>query len=159
MPVPELPKWEDELTPDQLEKFTDLQQDPVSLVNAMREDIEFQVALARADTRPHLIHWFTELDISRTDEGWVADLERSGPIGPLAVGTEWSWSGVHDDVGGAPINDTAPSGRTVTVRGFTLMGVDKGELAVRRYCDWVGLFAQLHLTLNWRMPIGEPPEE
>lgn len=148
MAVEEVPNWEDELSPEQLRLFQAQRGDPRALVTSLREDREFQLALARADTRPYLLSWFSET------EGWLADEERSGPIGEQAVGTEWSWTGVHDDTGPAgAFNGIAASGRPVTVSGFTLMSAEGDRFTVRRYVDWAGLFAQLGLTLNWRVPV------
>lgn len=148
MTVQEVPNWEDELTPEQLRLFRVQRTDPRALVASLREDKELQLALARADTRPYLISWFSET------EGWLADEERSGPIGEHSVGTEWFWRGVHDNAGGVgAFNGITASGRPVTVTGFTLMSADEAGFSVRRYVDWVGLFAQLGLTLNWRVPV------
>jgi hypothetical protein len=137
----------------------------------LREDLELTVALARADTRPFLRSWFRERGIERGPEGgWSNDAERTGPIGPNAVGVEWRWTGKDSEEGdgeepeaeeqqGGGFNSIAPSGREVTVRGFTLMGVEERGFRVRRYIDWAGLFAQLGLTLNWRTPVASDPEE
>lgn len=152
MPLPEMPQWEDDLTTDQLERFRALRDDPHALVASLREDREFQLALARADARPHLVTWFSEA--TRPTDAWRPDPERSGPIGDHSVGTEWCWTGMHDDEGCANTFQGIPgSGRGVTVRGFTLMGVEDGQFRVRRYVDWAGLFAQLGLTLNWQVPV------
>jgi hypothetical protein len=154
--------WEDELTPEQLDRFLSLRDNPDDLLGHLREDVELTVALARADTRPVLRSWFSEMGIGRRPEGgWSHDPERTGAIGPNAVGIEWRWEGTHDDRGageGEGFNAIAPSDRDVTVRGFTLMGAEDGRFKVRRYIDWAGLFAQLGLTLNWRTPVAsEPP--
>jgi hypothetical protein len=150
--------WEAELTPEQLERFGSTRDRPSELITSLREDTDFLVALARADTRPNLVSWFSELGIGRAEDGWSHDPERTGPIGPNAAGVEWSWIGVHDDEGReGTFNNLAPSGREVTVRGFTLMGVEDDRFTVRRYVDWAGLFAQLGLTLNWRTPTPSEP--
>jgi hypothetical protein len=169
------PNWQDGFDGDErsedhiarLQSFFDGDLTPADLVDELRRDIELQFALARADTRPHLLSWFS--DVSRT-LGWVGDPERSGPIGARAVGTEWSWTGRHDkgpttvsdregdgEVHDDRFNRTAPSGRLVVVRGFTLMGVEGGLFKVRRYVDWAGVFGQLGLTLNWRTPVTADP--
>jgi topoisomerase IA-like protein len=44
------------------------------------------------------------------------------------------------------------------VRGFSLFVVEDGEFRVRRYIDWIGLYAQLGLGVNWRVPIDTVPE-
>ena len=157
------PPWEDELTPEQLELFLSLRESPDDLMGHLREDVDLAVTLARADTRPYLRSWFSEMGIERRPGGgWSHDPERTGPIGPNAVGVEWRWVGTHKDEaddGGGGFNAIAPSGRDVTVRGFTLMGAEDRRFMVRRYIDWAGLFAQLGLTLNWRTPVAsESPD-
>jgi hypothetical protein len=162
------PGWDDGLDEAHvaaIRSFLDGEVGARDLMERVRADIGLQFALARADTRPHLILWFSEHGVSRS-AGWVPDPVRSGPIGDGAVGTEWSWTGVHDRVpeatapGSGPepsFNSTAPSGREVVVRGFTLMSVDDDQLTVRRYVDWAGVFTQLGLTLNWRTPVLAGP--
>jgi hypothetical protein len=144
-----------ELTDEQLEFFNRTSEDdPSALIERLREDTEFLVALARADTRPQLTSWFSERRVEGQDNGWSYDPEPTGAMGPNAAGVEWSWIGVHDNEGGVTFNDIAASGQEVTVRGVTLMGVEDGRFMVRRYIDWAGLFAQLGLTLNWRTPVS-----
>jgi len=156
MSMQDRPSWEAELTPEQLERFGSTRDRPSELIASLREDTDFLVALARADTRPHLVSWFSELGIARAEDGWSHDPERTGPIGPNAAGVEWNWVGVHDESREGAFNRIAASEREVTLRGFTLMGVEDDRFMVRRYVDWAGLFAQLGLTLNWRTPV--PPE-
>lgn len=152
--MPTEDRWRAELTPEQLDRFEGTRDQPSELIAALREDVDFLVALARADTRPHLLEWFSERDIARAT-GWLHDPERTGPIGPNAAGVEWSWEGVHDDKASTgTFNSITASGRAVTVRGFTLMGIEADQFMVRRYVDWAGLFAQLGLTLNWRTPVS-----
>jgi hypothetical protein len=155
-----LPPWQDELTPEQLAQFEALQGQPTELMEVLRNDLDFLVAVARADTRPHLVHWFSEIGFHRREEkAWNHDPERTGPIGPLAAGVEWSWRGKHDDDGiDGAFNGIGASDREVIVRGMSLMSVEKDDsdqdqFRVRRYVDWAGVFAQLGLTLNWRTPV------
>jgi hypothetical protein len=157
MAMRERPDWESELNEEQLELFRRMHEDdPGALIDRLREDTEFLVALARADTRPHLASWFTERRIEGQESGWSYDRERTGPLGPNAAGVEWSWIGVHDDQqGDGAFNTIAASGQEVTVRGVTLVGVEDGRFRVRRYMDWAGLFAQLGLALNWRTPVAD----
>ena len=60
-------------------------------------------------------------------------------------------------------NGLQATGRAVTVRGFTVMAVEFDEetqankLSVHRHVDWTGLYGQLGLTVNWRIPIDDPP--
>lgn len=156
MAMPDSGAWESELTDDQLEFFNSMhEEDPSALIERLRDDTEFLVALARADTRPQLLSWFRELPIEGQDNGWSYDQERTGPLGPNAAGVEWSWIGVHDNEGDVTFNAIAASGQEVTVRGVSLMGVEDGRFRIRRYIDWAGLFAQLGLTLNWRTPVSD----
>jgi SnoaL-like domain len=157
MAMRERPDWEAELTDEQLDFFNRARDDDVQvLMRRLREDTEFLVALARADTRPHLRSWFSELPIEGQETGWSFDRERTGAVGENAAGVEWSWTGVHDDGPGAgAFNTIAPSGRDVTMRGVTLMSVEDGRFQVRRYIDWAGLFAQIGLSLNWRTPVSD----
>jgi len=151
--------WDDGLDPAHrttIASFNDGELSPEALMALLRDDLELQLALARADTRPHLLDWFGRQDVARSD-GWQAERARSGPIGAQSVGTEWTWTGVHRGRPGEPtrsFNETAPSGREVVVSGFTIMSVDdNGAFQVRRYVDWAGVFTQLGLTLNWRTPV------
>jgi len=165
-PVPELGDFSS--------TYLRFQQDPAGLVAEMRTDDGFRVAMARADVRHHLLRWFQE-----DEAGWQDDLERSGPLGDASVGTSWTFSGIHveestpDDrvVGGVlasgeevevvGFNGVTPTGNRITVRGFTVMSAVEGkpDLAVHRHVDWAGLFGQLGLTLNWRIPIDDPDPE
>ena len=156
MAMRETPDWESELTEEQLEFFRRMrEEDPGALIDQLREDTELLVALARADTRPQLASWFTELRIEGQESGWSYDRERTGPLGRNAAGVEWSWIGVHDDQqSDGAFNTIAASGNDVIVRGVTLMSVEDSRFQVRRYIDWAGLFAQLGLTLNWRTPVS-----
>jgi hypothetical protein len=73
---------------------------------------------------PYLVQWFSETPYSDRGLGGPG-LNRSVPIGDQAVGAEWSWTGVHDDqrLAGS-FNGITASGREVSARGFTLMGVE-----------------------------------
>ena len=158
MPLLDLPPWQDELTVEQLQQLDTALQDPAQLAELMetiRGDIDFLVALARADMRPYLVTWFTERPRAGAENGWVHEPDRSGVVGASAAGVEWRWTGIHDDDGhpGGAFNGTTPSGLDVEVTGFTLMSIENDRFTVRRYIDWAGLYAQLGLTLNWRTPV------
>jgi hypothetical protein len=110
---------------------------------------DFGLRLVEADTVMVLGQWFTA-----SEGAWVADRDRSGPLGENAFGVAWEYRGVHD----VPFafNGLPASGLEVTVRGFTVVGppTDEARLhALRHYVDWAGLYAQLGLTLNWRLPV------
>ena len=134
--------------------YLSLRDDPEAFLSAILENGELREALARADTSPLLRSWFTPRD--EGEGGWVADGQRSGAIGKSAAGTEWSFLGVHDQ--NETFNGIRATGREVEVRGYTLMSIestDEGESRVqlRRYVDWVGLYGQLGLSVNWRVPL------
>jgi hypothetical protein len=124
---------------------------PGALVEIARQQIELGMAIVRADAVPRFRTWFSE-----TAE-FVTPPERSGPLGPASVAVEWEFNGVHDKDGA--FNGLAASGRAVTIRGLTILSADNGRLQVRRYTDWVGLYAQLGLTLNWRIPLPADPAQ
>lgn len=143
-----IPPWQDELG-EWLGTFEELWAVPGDLVGVLREQLEFAVAVARADTRPYLATWFEE-----TGEGWRAETQRSGPLGPASVAVDWEFEGVHSK---DAFNGLAASGRPVVVRGLSIFGVDEERFTVRRHVDWAGLFAQLGLTLSWRVPMSDGP--
>ena len=134
--------------PDELAGLLDrARSDPFGILEEMRSgNTELLVAYAAGDTLPSLEEWFTPIE-----PGWVADEERSGPLGRSSVGVEWSFNGVHDRDG--DFNGLAASFRQVEVRGFSILGVEEDRFVVRRYVDWAGLFGQLHLSLSWRIPL------
>jgi hypothetical protein len=125
------------------------------LMVMLRDDPEFGTALARCDTVDRLGELFSE-----AEGQWAADADRSGPLGAAAFGVAWTFSTVHDKSGA--FNHLPATHRDVQVRGFTILGIgvdDRTEaerLVVRRYVDWAGVFGQLGLTLNWRVPV--PPD-
>jgi hypothetical protein len=128
-----------------------LKKNPAENIVGLRGDLGLAVAIAEADSTVKLQRWFPQ----RGRAGWTDHPERSGVLGEASVGVEWSYSGVHAEDGA--FNGLRASQNDVTVRGFTIMGVDErdGEFKIRRYIDWAGLFAQLGLTLNWRVPLDD----
>jgi hypothetical protein len=123
--------------------------DHSALVEEMRGDPGFARAVCRADAITYLRRWFTGTD------GWKTVEHRSGASGPGGVAIEWTYRGVHD--GAADFNSLAPTGRPVSMRGMTMVGLEKGRMVMCRYVDWAGAFAQLGLTLNWRVPVSSTP--
>jgi hypothetical protein len=120
-------------------------------IDELRGDLDLQVAIAKADCIVKLQRWFS-------GGTWEENRTRSGPLGDASAGVEWSYHGIHA-VDNA-FNGLRASNRAVTVRGFTIMGIDDddGKFKIRRYIDWAGLFAQLGLTLNWRIPLTHPDD-
>ena len=110
--------------------------------------------MAWIDVYPWLVQWFTP------EEDWLIDPQRSGPIEETgAVGVAWTFGGVHDTDG--VFNGLPATRRHVLVRGFTVMSMGDGTQEYRfvfsRYIDWVDLYNQLGLTINWRIPIELDP--
>jgi hypothetical protein len=131
--------------------------EPTELVEEMRSDGDMVRAVVEADIVSSLEQWFT----ARDDRLTFTD-GRAGPVGEREAGAEWTYAGVHDEAGtlrGLPATD-----RAVEVHGFTVVGVgtdDDGQetLLLTRHIDWAGLYAQLGLTINWRVPLDPEPEE
>ena len=134
-----------------------LADDPRALMDALRHDPELGAGLVRCDTLDGLAFWF-----SPEGDGWSSEPDRSGPLGDAAFGVAWQFEGRHDKEP-HPDDERFPLGATnrrVIVRGFTILVVDVDDaglerVRVRRYVDWAGLYGQLGLTLNWRVPL--PP--
>jgi hypothetical protein len=139
----------DELGERYAEQFRRLSQSPEQLMEALREDQQFAIAFCRADTVGHLRTWFTPRGAA-----WAARPGRSGPAGPEGIGVEWRYEGVHDRDG--VFNGIPATGRSLDVRGYTIGALEEGRVRVWRYVDWAGVFTQLGLTLNWRIPVAAP---
>jgi hypothetical protein len=127
------------------------------LLEDLRETPAFGLRLIEADAVLVLGEWFTI-----RGDGWQVDPDRWGLLGNNAFGAAWEYEGVHN----LPFafNGTPATNRDVTVRGFTVIGppteaerrrfqTDPDRARFRRYVDWAGLYAQLGLTLNWRIPV------
>jgi hypothetical protein len=130
-------------------RYHELAEQPAELLGALRGDAAFAGAFARADCVTYLRKWFTPA------EGWKAVEARSGAAGGAGVAVEWTFDGRHD--GDGTFNGLSPTGRPVRVRGVTMIGLEGAKLKLCRYVDWAGLFAQLGLTLNWRVPVPASP--
>jgi hypothetical protein len=136
---------------DQEDLYLRLEGSPGDLLDLVTSDDGFREDLSRADALSFLKTLF---EPQRGEESWQATAERSGRLGEAAAGTEWSFEGlhVHDDV----FNGIRATGRPVVVRGFTIMSLEEERFKVRRYVDWAGLYGQLGLTVNWRVPLENP---
>jgi hypothetical protein len=142
-----------DLLGERLRAFNALRQDPERLRQWLAADDNAE-AVARADIEPHLRAWFTPTD------GWAAHADTTGALGPRGAGVEWRWHGSHDRDGA--FNGLAATGVGVVVRGFSVLTFNtERAFKVRRYIDWAGLFTQLGLTMNWRLPAppGAPLDE
>jgi hypothetical protein len=148
------PIWGDDLG-DYRARFERLLDEPDQLIAELREDRGFHLAVVRADTMPVVRTWFAE-----RDAGFRVNLEHSGPVGPASVGTAWVYEGHH--VEDRAFNGMRATGKQIELRGYTIMsaapGADGGrsKLQSRRYVDWAGLYGQLGLSIDWRVPVPAP---
>jgi hypothetical protein len=105
--------------------------------------------------------WTLEQWFSVRGEGLKFTEGRSGPVGDRDAGAEWEYEGIHDKAGA--LRGLPATGRPVAVHGLTVVGTGIGEdgrevVLLTRHIDWVGLYAQLGLTINWRVPLDPEPE-
>jgi hypothetical protein len=155
MPSPE--GWEqrqEALGESDLGRYVELQSDWEALLGVLREEPRFGLSVVAADTVAVLNQWFTQV------REWREEPDRWGLLGGNGFGVAWSWRGAHDidrAFNGLPATDLP-----VTVQGFTVLGPEPerrtSRVVIRRYIDWAGLFAQLGLTLNWRIPMPPDPD-
>jgi hypothetical protein len=152
-----LPDWslrQSALDAEGVSRFNDLAEDWTALRNVLRDEPAFGLSIVEADSVAVLGQWF-----SPRDGGWSDEPDRSGMLGENSFGAAWLYRGVHNIQG--TFNGLPATRRQVTVRGFTVIGPDpEGRLIkarIRRYIDWAGLFAQMGLTLNWRVPLRTRP--
>jgi hypothetical protein len=137
-----------------------MDRDPGGLVDEMAEDPVLLEAVARADVVSSMRVWFSD-----RDDGWRASPGRSGRLGQAAA-IEWSFLGTHDVAG--TLNHLPATNRPVAVHGVSIFGVEveadeqgheRDRFKVRRHIDWAGVYAQLGLSLNWRVPLDPPPND
>lgn len=130
--------------------------DPARLVEEMRNDRAMVEATVASDALSTLERWF-----SVRGEGLRFTEGRSGPVGGRDAGAEWAYEGIHDKAGA--LRGLPATGRPVEVHGLTVVGTATGEdgreaFLLTRHIDWAGLYAQLGLTINWRVPLDPEPE-
>ena len=146
---PDWPERQEALDEEEVARYLELQEDWPALLETLTGDLEFGLKVVEADSVAVLSQWFTA-----ADGGWRTEADRSGLLGADAFGVAWAYDGIHDIP--FAFNGVPASNRPVTVRGFTLIGSDpsgSGRAQIRRYVDWAGVFGQLGLTLNWRIPV------
>jgi hypothetical protein len=146
---PDWPERQDALDEEEVARYLELQEDWPALLETLTGEREFGLKVVKADSVAVLSQWFTA-----ADGGWRTEADRSGLLGADAFGVAWAYDGIHDIP--FKFNGVPASNRPVTVRGFTLIGSDpsgSGRAQIRRYVDWAGVFGQLGLTLNWRIPV------
>jgi hypothetical protein len=124
-------------------------EDPVNLYEELQGDPKVLADFVRQDSEPPLTRWF------EPTSGWENFAGSTGRFGEEALAVEWVYLGVHtkDWV----FNGIRATGNRVEVRGCTVVALERGEFRLRRYIDWAGLFAQLGLTMNWRLPVEQAP--
>jgi hypothetical protein len=155
--VPSPEDWQqrqDALDDDEVARHLAPGTDWPALLARLRDDPAFGLKLVAADSVAALSQWFTA-----ARGGWREEADRWGLLGDNAYGAAWVYEGDHDIP--FAFNGVPASGRPVTVRGFTLIGPDPSRtdagVRFRRYVDWAGVFGQLGLTLNWRIPLPKMP--
>jgi hypothetical protein len=133
-----------------------MQTGAADLIERVKIDRNLLDALAFADMLVSLEQWFSD-----RAPIWEVDEQTSGPAGPSGVGVEWTYRGTHDHAG--TLNGLPATMREVEVHGYSVFTAvetgDGSKLDVRRYIDWAGLYAQLGLVVNWRVPMPADPEE
>jgi hypothetical protein len=138
----------------QLQDFQALRDRPQELQAWLRVDANAR-ALCRADVEPHFAEWFTPVSGWRAQPSFVIPTDRAGQASRASAAVEWEWHGRHDK--NYTFNNTLATGTEVIVRGCTVMAFnEKDVLKVRRYIDWAGLFTQIGISVNWRVPA--PPD-
>lgn len=147
----------DLLDDDQQQRLADLVADPDRHLGALRDDLVLQAAIARADVVPRLTGWFTP-DERHGPHGWALDPERSGPVGPASAVVAWSFAGEYteappDAAPRAGFNGVLALGQRLVLPGVTFLGARGGRFRLRRHIDWMGLYTQLGLSMNWRTPL------
>ena len=145
---PDWPERQDVLNDEEVARYRELQEDWPALLEALTGDPAFGLKVVEVDSVVVLSQWF------RPTDGWRAEEGQWGLLGDNAFGVAWEYDGIHDIP--SAFNGLPASDRPVTVRGFTLIGPDpsrRGRVQIRRYVDWAGVFGQLGLTLNWRIPV------
>jgi hypothetical protein len=134
----------------------DLHSDPRMTITRLRDDEELATNLARIDVIHYLEQWFEPVGSAWQRSGSFIGRSADGPLA-----TEWTFEGRHVN---ESFNGIRATGQYVTVRGVTIAEPDPHPtvgtpgVRVKRYVDWAGLFAQLGLTLNWRVPLPTEPE-
>jgi hypothetical protein len=120
------------------------------LIRGVRDDGAQVRDIVFADTLANMLQWFSSDEVVEFTEG------RSGAVGTDVAGAEWTYRGVHDVP--AAFNGLPATGRPVEVHGFTVLSASAGELMVTRHIDWAGLFTQLGLGLDLRVPMTPEPD-
>jgi len=84
----------------------------------------------------------------------------SSALGDAAV--PWTWTGVHrglEEDDNRDVMGYLPTGRTVEVRGVTIVSDRGGEPTFARFVDWVSALAELGIPLLARPVIDDPDQD
>jgi hypothetical protein len=97
--------------------------------------------------------------VLRRDEDDLSHL-LSSPLGDVAV--PWTWTGVHRGLEGDDDRDVMgyqPTGKTIEVRGVTIVSDRDGEVTFARFVDWVSALAEIGVPLLARPVVDDPGQD
>jgi hypothetical protein len=128
---------------------------------------ETDVALefVQQDVTAHLAAWLEP----RSDGQGFAVMGReeddhshllSSSLGDVAV--PWTWTGVHRGLEGDDDRDVMgyqPTGKTIEVRGVTIVSDRDGEVTFARFVDWVSALAEIGVPLLARPVVDDPGQD
>lgn len=120
--------------------------DPSEALDLVRKDVELGIG-----------QWLTALaDIESAGFRILEPFDREpAPLMCAESGTvvvPWAWVGRHD----ADVMGYLPTGRTIEVRGVTLVRDTDDGPAFSRFVDWVGALAEMGVGIASR-PITDDP--
>ena len=119
-------------------------------------EIAAALELVELDVTANLAAWlepqandqgFAVLRDDDNDESDLAQLH-SSELGDVAV--PWTWTGVHRGILGDDDRDVMgyqPTGKTIQVRGVTIVSDRGPEPTYARFVDWVSALAELGIPL------------
>jgi hypothetical protein len=106
--------------------------------------------LASQDLTEGLGPYFEPVEGFRLEPFWRPE---PGPEQPEKIWVAWTYQAKHT----GSFAGIQPTGRTVTVRGATLVDWSSGDPLFYRYIDWLDLFQQIGLSMSGR-PVVDPAE-
>lgn len=119
--------------------------------------------LVQEDVTQGLTAW---LEPQSNDHGFAVlrrdrdDLDHllSSPHGD-DVAVPWTWTGVHRGTEGDDDRDVMgyqPTGKTIEVRGVTIVSDRGGEITFARFVDWVSALAAIGVPVSARPVVDVP---
>jgi hypothetical protein len=125
-------------------------------------ETDVALELVREDVTQGLTAW---LEPQSNDQGFAVlrrdedDLSHllSSALGDVAV--PWTWTGVHRGIDGDDDRDVMgyrPTGKTIAVRGVTIVSDRDGETTFARFVDWVSALAEIGIPLA-AQPVDQAP--